>query len=115
MVILMTLLIILHKLDPLIRQTIAPLNHTLPESEERRNVHQPEGMTEDELTALYFEQLDEQGRPHSDPTRVQDQSYSDLVLLIEGSEFGLKKLHPMSSSWHDIGSTEGECNFWSQI
>jgi len=41
-------------------ETIAPLNHTLPESEERRNVHQPEGMTEDELTALYFEQLDEQ-------------------------------------------------------
>ena len=54
------------KVDLLILQTIAPFNHTLPESEERRNVHQPEGMTEDELTALYFEQLDEQGS-HSDP------------------------------------------------
>ena len=63
----MTLLI--HQIVLSIRQTIAPLNHTLPESEERRNVHQPEGMTEEELTALYFEQLDEQGF-HSDPIRA---------------------------------------------
>ena len=41
-------------------KTIAPLNHTLPESEER-NRWSPEAMTEEELTALYFEQLDEQG------------------------------------------------------
>ena len=44
----------------LLLETIAPLNHTLPQSEER-NRWSPEAMTEEELTALYFEQLDEQG------------------------------------------------------